>query len=60
MKSYQSATFVTFFFIALCVFSLAMVVFLSIKRKDILEYPQNIARFEVINFEYFKITKKWC
>ena len=57
MKSYQSATFVTFFFIALCVFSFAMVVFLSIKRKDILEYPQNIARFEVINFEYFKITK---
>lgn len=57
IKSHKSAPFVTFFFVALCVFSLIMVVFLSIKRKDIAVYPQ-IGRFEVVNFEYFKITKK--
>ncbi|EEO25586.1 hypothetical protein [Helicobacter winghamensis] len=57
LKSYQSARFVTLFFIALCGFSLLMVLFLGIKQARIAQAQQNITRFEVFDFEYFKITK---
>ncbi|WP_299549969.1 LPS export ABC transporter periplasmic protein LptC [uncultured Helicobacter sp.] len=57
LKTFQSAQLVTFFFIFLCGFSIVMVLFLSIKHARITQAQQNISRFEVFNFAYFKITE---
>lgn len=56
-KTLQSAQLVTFFFIALCGFSLAMVLFLSTKQTRMVQAQREITRFEVFDFEYFKITE---
>ncbi|MDD6056025.1 MAG: hypothetical protein SOW25_04695 [Helicobacter sp.] len=56
-KKNISAYFVLLFFIALCVFSVAMAVILSNKslenNKDFFKIP----RFEVSNFTYYRLTK---
>lgn len=57
LKTLQSAQLVTLFFMALCAFSLIMVLLLSAKQDRIAQAQQNITRFEVLNFQYFKITE---
>ncbi|MBX7490587.1 hypothetical protein [Helicobacter turcicus] len=53
----QSGQLVTLFFIALCGFSITMVLVLSTKHTRITQTQQDITRFEVLDFEYFKITE---
>ncbi|TLD84513.1 hypothetical protein LS70_002900 [Helicobacter sp. MIT 11-5569] len=57
LKSFQSAQLVTLFFVALCGLSLTMVLLLSAKQAKIADAQQNITRFEIFNFAYFKITE---
>ncbi|MCI5968505.1 hypothetical protein [Helicobacter sp.] len=57
LKTFQSAQLVTFFFIALCGFSFAMVLLLSAKHTHITQTQKDITRFEVFDFKYFKITE---
>lgn len=57
IKFHQSGHFVTLFFVALCGFSLVMVVFLNTKKEHLKQVqPQDITRFEMFDFQYFKIT----
>ena len=58
IKSPKSAHFVPIFFIALCGFSLVMVGILSTHHDKKSNKMANITRFEVFDFNYFKITQE--
>lgn len=58
LKSLKSAHFVPIFFIALCGFSLIMVGILNTHHTKTSNKITNITRFEVFDFNYFKITQE--
>lgn len=51
----KSGRLVPIFFLALCAFSLAMVVVLSGKKAQNPKSPDEISRFEIFDFEYYRV-----
>ncbi|MDE5925757.1 MAG: hypothetical protein K2N75_03855 [Helicobacter sp.] len=51
----KSGRLVPIFFLSLCVLSLVMVVVLNGKKTQDLKEKEEVARFEVFNFEYYRI-----
>ena len=51
----QSGRLVPIFFLSLCIFSFVMAVVLNNKEVQNLAKPKEVARFEIFDFEYYRI-----
>lgn len=55
ISALQKGRIVNIFFLALCVFSIAMVGILNLQSSDETKKTQAISRFEIFDFEYYQV-----